>query len=107
VNTNNGVKWRKFIVPRKVEQINNHLLLAQLLSIASVGLVNGSVSELDSADIPFCPFDLFAVNDSCSINNGDCSQLCVHTDDGRNCSCRSGYALSEDGMACTGTYSRN
>jgi len=25
VNTNNGVKWRRFIVPKKVEQINDHL----------------------------------------------------------------------------------
>jgi len=26
VNTNNGVKWR-FIVPKKVEQINDHLII--------------------------------------------------------------------------------
>jgi len=25
VNTNNGVKWRRFKVPKKVEQINDHL----------------------------------------------------------------------------------
>jgi len=25
VNTNNGLKWRRFIVAIKVEQINNHL----------------------------------------------------------------------------------
>jgi len=25
VNTNNGVKWRGFTVPKKVEQINDHL----------------------------------------------------------------------------------
>jgi len=25
VNTNNGAKWRRFIVPKKVEQINDHL----------------------------------------------------------------------------------
>jgi len=25
VNTNNGVKWRRFIVPKKVEQINDYL----------------------------------------------------------------------------------
>jgi len=24
---NNGVKWRRFIVPKKVEQINNHLFI--------------------------------------------------------------------------------
>jgi len=27
VNTNNGVKWRRFIVPTKVEQINDHLFI--------------------------------------------------------------------------------
>jgi len=24
---NNGVKWRRFIVPKKVKQINDHLLI--------------------------------------------------------------------------------
>jgi len=27
VNTNNGVKWKRFIVPKKVEQINDHLFI--------------------------------------------------------------------------------
>jgi len=27
VNTNNGVKWRRFIVLKKVEQINDHLFI--------------------------------------------------------------------------------
>jgi len=27
VNTNNGVKWRRFIVPKKVEQINDNLFI--------------------------------------------------------------------------------
>jgi len=27
VNTNNGVKWRRFIVPKKVEQIIDHLFI--------------------------------------------------------------------------------
>jgi len=27
VNTNNGVKWRSFIVPKKVEQINDYLFI--------------------------------------------------------------------------------
>jgi len=27
VNTNNGVKLRRFIVPKKVEQINDHLFI--------------------------------------------------------------------------------
>jgi len=25
VNTNNGMKWRRFTVPKKVEQFNDHL----------------------------------------------------------------------------------
>jgi len=27
MNTNNGVKWRRFIVPKKVEQINGFLFI--------------------------------------------------------------------------------
>jgi len=27
VNTNNGVKWRRFIVPEKVEQYNEYLFI--------------------------------------------------------------------------------
>jgi len=27
VNTNNSVKWRRFIVPKKVEQHNDHLFI--------------------------------------------------------------------------------
>jgi len=27
VNTNNCVKWKKFIMPKKVEQINDHLFI--------------------------------------------------------------------------------
>jgi len=27
MNTYNGVKWRRFIVPKKVEQINDHLFI--------------------------------------------------------------------------------
>jgi len=27
VNTNNGVKWKRFIVPKQVEQINDHLFI--------------------------------------------------------------------------------
>jgi len=27
VNTNNGVKWRRFTVPKQVEQINDHLFI--------------------------------------------------------------------------------
>jgi len=27
MNTNKGVKWRRFIVPKKVEQINDYLFI--------------------------------------------------------------------------------
>jgi len=27
MNTNNGVKWRRFIVPKKVEHINDYLFI--------------------------------------------------------------------------------
>jgi len=27
MNTNNGVKWRRFIVPKKIEQINDHFII--------------------------------------------------------------------------------
>jgi len=27
MNTNNGVKWRRFVVTKKVEQINDHLFI--------------------------------------------------------------------------------
>jgi len=30
MNTNNGVKWRRFIVPKKVEQINDHIDTSQI-----------------------------------------------------------------------------
>jgi len=27
MNTNNGVKWRRFIMPKKIEQINDYLFI--------------------------------------------------------------------------------
>jgi len=27
MNSNNGVKWGRFIVPKKVEQVNDHLFI--------------------------------------------------------------------------------
>jgi len=27
MNTNNGVNWRRFIVPKKVEQVNDYLFI--------------------------------------------------------------------------------
>jgi len=31
MNKNNGVKWRRFIVPKNVEQINDHLLMIAIV----------------------------------------------------------------------------
>jgi len=36
MNTNNGVKWWRFIVPKKVEQINDHLLVRFVANRARV-----------------------------------------------------------------------
>jgi len=33
MNTNIGVKWRRFIVPKKVEKINGHLFIDNILYI--------------------------------------------------------------------------
>jgi len=32
MNTNNGVKWRRFIMPKKFEQINDHLYIDTYMS---------------------------------------------------------------------------
>jgi len=33
MNTNNGVKWRRFAVPKKVEQINDYVFIDKSNSI--------------------------------------------------------------------------
>ncbi|KAJ8299613.1 hypothetical protein KUTeg_023673 [Tegillarca granosa] len=37
---------------------------------------------------------------SCGTNNGGCSQLCVTSDMGAKCSCKSGFLLMSDGKSC-------
>jgi len=37
VNTNNSVKWRRFIVPKNVEQINDHLFIDTYKSNIQIG----------------------------------------------------------------------
>jgi len=32
MNTNNGMNWRRFIVPKKVKQINDHLFVDTYMS---------------------------------------------------------------------------
>ena len=38
----------------------------------------------------------------CKKDNGGCSQICTDLEDGRICSCRSGYQLGSDGQTCEG-----
>jgi len=46
MNTNNDVKWRRFIVPKKVEQINYHLLIDTYKSInINIGVNDMAVND--------------------------------------------------------------
>jgi len=46
VNTNNGVKWRRFIVPKTVEQINDHLFIDTYKSNnIKIGVNNMTVND--------------------------------------------------------------
>jgi len=40
MNTNNDVKWRRFIVPNKIEQINDHLFIDTYKSYSIIIGVN-------------------------------------------------------------------
>jgi len=50
VNTNNGVKRRRFIVPEKVEQINDHLFIDTYKSNKS----NIGVNDMTVIDSEMC-----------------------------------------------------
>ena len=42
--------------------------------------------------------------DQCSVNNGECDQMCTNLLPGFVCSCYKGYTLnSDDGKSCSGT----
>jgi len=43
MNTNKEVEWGRFIVPKKVEQINDHLLVIALIVISSMEIFSSSV----------------------------------------------------------------
>jgi len=45
VNTNNGVKWKRFIVPKKVEQINDHLFIDMSNNI-KIGVNDMTVNDI-------------------------------------------------------------
>ena len=46
----------------------------------------------------------FSDKDECSENNGGCSYQCTNLVGGFQCSCRAGYALSDDQLTCTGMF---
>jgi len=46
VNTNNGVKWRRFIVPKTVEKINDHIFIDTYKSSnTTIGVNDMTVSD--------------------------------------------------------------
>jgi len=49
MNTNNAVKWRRFIVPKKVEQINDHLFIDTYQSNnIKIGVNNMTVNDSET-----------------------------------------------------------
>jgi len=50
VNTNNGVKWKRFIVPKKVEQINDLLFIDTYKS----NNINIGVNDMTVNDSDMC-----------------------------------------------------
>jgi len=49
MNTNNGVKWRRFIVPKKVYQINDHVLHRFYTMHIGKGITQTNSSMVDSS----------------------------------------------------------
>jgi len=45
MNTNNGVKWRRFIVPKKVEQINDLLFIDTSQNNTKIGVNDMTVND--------------------------------------------------------------
>jgi len=87
VNTNNGEKWRRFIVPKKVEQINDHLFMDTYKS----NNINIGVNDMTVNDCEMCvrkvkvsemhtPFSLYSL-------------VCIH------------LRLSQDLVRCFISYS--
>ena len=40
--------------------------------------------------------------DDCTVNNGNCDQVCTNTVGSFNCSCNGGFTLNADGATCDG-----
>jgi len=49
MNTNKEVEWRRFIVLKKVEQINDHLFTDTYKAMASENVASGSGRQLDQS----------------------------------------------------------
>ena len=49
----------------------------------------------------------FSDVNECQASNGGCEQVCTNTDGSFQCSCRTGYSLSSDGLNCNGIYCKN
>jgi hypothetical protein len=45
---------------------------------------------------------LFSDKNECASNNGGCAHHCLNTYLGRQCYCKHGYILQNDGVACEG-----
>jgi len=50
VNTNNGVKWSRFIVPKKVEQIDDYLFI----DTSKSNKIKFVVNDMTVNDIKMC-----------------------------------------------------
>lgn len=54
----------------------------------------------------FCLFSFYSGSNSCQLNNGGCSQLCLPTSETtRTCMCTVGYYLQKNRMSCQGIRS--
>ena len=45
---------------------------------------------------------IFADINECSINNGECQQICINKVGNYHCGCHSGYKLAVDLLSCVG-----
>lgn len=56
--------------------------------------------------LPFF-LSVLAGTNPCSMNNGDCSQLCLPTSEtSRSCMCTAGYSLKSGQQSCEGEHTR-
>lgn len=80
---------------------------AAAMSGAGPSLSPGTHSPGRRALAPGCPspplLSTAAGTNPCSLNNGDCSQLCLPTSEtSRSCMCTAGYSLKSGQQSCEG-----